>query len=102
MAQEADTQKSILDYLVIKKVFHWRQNSGAVSIPGPRNRFVRFGVTGAPDIFAVKDGRIYGLEVKSKVGRLNDNQLQFQIDFERAGGLYFVVRSLEDVLKTGL
>jgi len=61
-----------------------------------------FGAVGAPDVFVVKDGAIYGLEVKSKIGKQNDNQKVFQEGFEKAGGRYFLVRSLEDVIKIGL
>lgn len=92
-----------MDYLAYKRVFAWRQNSGAAVIEnGGKRRFMHFGATGAPDIFVVKDGSIYGLEVKSKVGRQNDNQKAFQQGFEAAGGKYHIVRSLEDVFKIGL
>lgn len=103
MAQEADTQKSILEYLQLKRHFCWRQNSGAIGIgEGKGRRFFTFGAVGAPDIFVVKDGSIIGLEVKSKIGKQNDNQKEFQKGFELAGGKYHVVRSLDDVMAIGL
>lgn len=103
MAQEAEIQNTILAYLKYRRVFHWRQNSGAgIMKQGAGTRFIRFGVIGAPDIFVIKDGTIYGLEVKSKVGKQNDNQKEFQEGFEKAGGAYHVVRCLEDVQKIGL
>ncbi len=100
MAQEADTQKTIMTYLQYRKVFAWRQNSGAMPIgEGRSRRFVTFGAVGAPDIFVIKNGAIYGLEVKSAIGRQNDNQKAFQKGFEGAGGKYYIVRSLDDVLR---
>lgn len=103
MAQEADTQKTILQYLQYKGVFCWRQNSGAVAIgEGRARRFMTFGAVGAPDIFVIKDGKVYGLEVKSLVGRQNDNQKAFEEGFVKAGGIYSVVRALEDVQRLGL
>lgn len=71
-------------------------------VPGPQRRFMKFGVVGAPDIFVVKNGAIYGLEVKAPKGRQNENQIAFQQGFEKAGGKYYVVRSLEDVQAAGL
>lgn len=103
MGQEAEIQNTILAYLKYRRVFYWRQNSGAgIMKQGAGTRFIRFGVNGAPDIFAVKEGTIYGLEIKSKVGKQNDNQKAFQQEFENAGGKYFVIKSLEDVQKIGL
>lgn len=103
MGQEAEIQNTILSYLKYRKVFSWRQNSGAgLMKQGAGTRFIRFGVVGAPDIFVIKGGTIYGLEVKSKVGKQNENQIEFQRGFEEAGGKYHVVRCIEDVQKIGL
>lgn len=103
MAQEAEIQNTILAYLKYRRIFHWRQNSGAGMMKqGAGMRFIRFGIIGAPDIFVIKDGMIYGLEVKSNVGKMNENQVEFQKGFEEAGGKYHVVRSIEDVQKIGL
>ena len=103
MGAESEIQNTVLAYLKYRRVFHWRQNSGAgIMKQGAGTRFIRFGVNGAPDIFAVKDGTIYGLEIKSKVGKQNDNQKEFQEGFEKAGGVYHIVRCLEDVQKIGL
>ena len=37
------------------------------------------------------------LEVKTKKGRISDNQKAFQESIEAAGGYYYVVRSIDDV-----
>lgn len=100
MEKEADIQRTIIEYLKYKRLFWWRNNSGALKTE--HGGFIRFGATGSPDIFIVKDGKIYGLEVKAEKGKQSDNQLLFQQGFEKAGGLYFVVRSLKDVADIGI
>jgi len=95
---EKDIQRSILDYLAYKRVFHWRNNTGAFAgeSKGVR-RFVRFGSVGSPDIFAMRDGTIYGIEVKRSSGKQSEAQRLFQFDFENAGGVYRIARSIDDI-----
>ena len=38
-------------------------------------------------------------EVKSRTGRQRVSQMEFQRRWERAGGLYYIVRSVEDVME---
>lgn len=97
---EKEIQKSILQYLSLKRVFHWRNNSGALQTQ--HGGFIRFGAVGSPDIFVIKKGICFGLECKTKKGRLSDGQLLFSEDFAKAGGVYCVVRSLDDVISLGL
>ena len=92
---EKATQAAILEWLTWKRVFHWRQNSGAFRTE--RGGFYLIGIKGAPDIFAIKDGICYGIEVKDVKGRQNENQIAFQQAFEEAGGVYILAKRLEDV-----
>lgn len=98
-ASEADIQRAILDYLRLKKVFHYRNNSGAAVIPKAdgSHRFFRFGAAGSPDIICVVSGQYIGLEVKAPKAKLSETQQTFQDQLEKAGGKYFVVRSVEEV-----
>jgi hypothetical protein len=61
---------------------------------------VRLGTEGLPDIIAVYPpyGRIVGLEVKSAKGRLRPAQELFRDKLLAGGGVYHVVRSVEDVV----
>lgn len=93
---EKSTQKSILEYLTIKGIFHYRNNSGGFK--DQRNRFYRFGALGSPDIVAVVNGQYVAIEVKDIKGRQNDNQINFQKALERAGGKYILAKSLDDVV----
>lgn len=96
-ATEHEIQRSILDYLEFLGIFHYRNNSGAMPLESKGvRRFLRFGTPGSPDIVIVKGGIYIGVEVKTKTGKQNPNQIQFQKDLEAAGGQYWLVRSLND------
>lgn len=100
---ESDIQRTIIDYLKKKKHFFWRNNSGAmVSEYKGRRSFVRFGAPGSPDICIVKDGYFIGLEVKQKGGKQTPDQKAWEQNCKAAGGEYYVVRSLDEVIEVGL
>jgi hypothetical protein len=103
--KESEVQRSILDYLKVKRVFHYRNNSGAFVFPETSTharRFIKAGVAGSPDIVCVIKGQYVGIEVKAPKGKQNPNQIQFQQDLERAGGRYILAYSLDDVIEAGL
>lgn len=93
---EKETQISILDYLAKRQIFHYRNNTGAMKID---NRFVRFGSSGSPDIIAVIEGHYVGIEVKSEKGEQSDDQKAFQASLLHAGGIYFLVRSIDGAME---
>lgn len=95
--REQELVRSILQWLSYKRIFAWRQNSGAFKTE--RGNFYRMGINGAPDIFILKDGIIYACECKVGKNKQNENQIQFQKDFEKNGGKYFVARQLDDIIK---
>lgn len=96
---EHELQRCILDYLTQKRIFHWRNNSGALhSVYKGKARFMRFGAVGSPDIFAVKNGKIVGIEVKGPRGKLSAAQDEFGSRLIVAGGDYIVAYSLDDVM----
>jgi hypothetical protein len=51
---------------------------------------------GVPDLVILHSGRIGGLEVKTPTGTLSREQKEFRVEWERAGGIYGVVRSVEE------
>ena len=51
------------------------------------------------DINAIYNGLYIGLEVKSSEGKQSPDQKIIQAEIERAGGLYYIVRSVDDVEK---
>lgn len=111
-ASESQIETSICHYLHVKGYFFWKQPmrgyfSGKVSGKDSRGHSVMVGHfrkdvnpyvrPGIPDIIMVKNGQFIGFEVKSKKGIQSETQVSFQGDLERAGGKYFIVRSIEDV-----
>ena len=92
---EHDIQSTILDWLVHKRIFHYRQNTGAAKVKGG---FIKFGTKGAPDIVCVIRGQYVGLEIKRREGVQSQVQFNFQVNLEAAGGRYILAYSLDDVI----
>lgn len=101
---ETQIQNSICEYLAIKGHFYTRINTaGIYSVK--RQSFLKrspHSKNGMSDILVVHVGVPYFIEVKTPTGKQSDEQKQFQADVEKAGGIYAVVRSIEDVQKLGL
>jgi hypothetical protein len=94
--KESDVQRQILDYLALKGIFHYRNNSGAFKRDD--GHFYRFGALGSPDIICVINGQYVGIEVKAPKGKLRASQVELQKNLEAAGGRYILARSLDDVV----
>ncbi|MCK4297762.1 MAG: hypothetical protein KAX28_14035 [Candidatus Marinimicrobia bacterium] len=84
---ENDIKRQIKDYLSLKRYFHFHilQGLGAYK--------------GIPDIIAIKNNRVLFLEIKRLTGKQSDYQKQFQVDIEGQGGEYYLIKSLEDLIK---
>ena len=96
---EKDTQKACIQYLEASKIFHYRNNSGAViSEYKGKKRMMRFGATGSPDIIVVIRGQYIGFEVKDVKGKQSEGQIDFQKALEAAGGAYHVIKSIDDFI----
>lgn len=75
----------------------WRQNVGSAIIKG---RYVDFGPPkGCADFVGLiaPQGRFLAIECKSATGQQRAAQQKFQAMIEAFGGLYLLVRSLEEV-----
>ena len=96
---EAAVLAEVLKALNTHPAVAWceRMNSGAARMG---SRFVRFGFKGCPDVLGqLKDGRLLGVEVKAKTGRLRPEQTIFLERIRGAGGVAFVARDLRDVMR---
>ena len=91
---EKQVMRAVFDYLVARKIFCWRNNSGALMVD---KRFINFGAAGSPDIIAVHRGRFIGIECKGSNGRQTQQQKQFQQSIELSGGIYILAKSIDDV-----
>ena len=93
--KEGDVLRAVLDYLGYAKIFHHRNNSGAYKTE--RGGLVRFGARGSPDVIVVYRGQYIGIECKSSEGKQSESQREFQQRLEDAGGVYLLVRSVDDL-----
>ncbi len=96
---EAAALVEVLKALRAHPLVAWahRVNSGAAKVGG---RFIRFGWPGCPDVLGqLKDGRLLGVEVKAKAGKLRPEQAVFLERIRGAGGVAFVARDCRDVFK---
>ena len=84
--EEAEIKRNARNILKKRKIFF-------ADVQGSR-----FTTNGFPDIVAVIGGLFIGLEFKTYRGRQSQDQKDFQESLEKAGGLYFIIRSEKDLL----
>jgi len=92
---EKEIQHAVFQYLRAKNIFCWRNNTGVVKTD---HGMYSYGSVGSPDIFCVVKGQLVGIEVKSSTGRQSMLQVRWQEELEKAGGIYLLARSVDDVI----
>ncbi len=100
MTPEGQNLNAILQYLDVKRIFHWRNNSGAVKAfrKNGDSQLLKFGKVGSSDILGcLCDGKLLAIEVKSDTGRLSIPQSDFLDSISALGGVAFMARSIDDV-----
>jgi Holliday junction resolvase len=83
---EAEITRGIREILKQMCVWHFKVHQGLGSTPG------------IPDIIGIWNGRMLAIEVKTAKGKLSDKQESKIREINRAGGLAFVARSIDDVI----
>jgi len=101
---EAQIQREILLHVGARPdVRLWRANAGRALVPTADGglRPIQVNLPGCPDLigFLAPSGRFLGIEVKAANGRLRPAQEAFRDALKRAGGLYIVARSVDDVTR---
>jgi len=98
---ESNIQKAILDYLQYQEngIKLWFVRSASGNISTDTGRRFKTGKKGCPDIVLCQHGCFIGLEVKTPKGRQSDAQVEAQKIIEACGGKYYVVRSVDDVIR---
>ena len=82
--RQIDNRKEFIDVVGI------RRTVGSITwIPGT-------GTKGSADISATIKGRSVKIEIKIGRDRQSQAQLDYQADIERAGGIYVIIKTLED------
>jgi len=90
---ESHLVKQCLQYLNLKHIDCWRNNSGALKTES--GGFVRFGAMGSPDIFAFINKQLVGIECKYGKNKQSDNQKQFEKMMKKNGADYWLVYDIE-------
>lgn len=86
----------VLNYLVLKGHYVWRENVGAMTTK--TGSFVRFGHKGISDVLGVaKDGKFIAVECKIKPNKPTQFQLEFLEAVRKRGGYAILAYCLEDV-----
>lgn len=104
-ATEKQIQNSIIDYLLLKGHFVWRNNSGVVQAQYKgKTRMWRAGVRGGSDILGIckSGGKFIAIECKKKGNTTTFIQDEFLRKIKELGGYAIIAYSIEDVEKAGL
>ncbi len=102
--KESDIQKEILHYLQILEnrgtIYFIRCNvfQGKIKRANGTDGFIKQAKAGAPDIIICCEGKFIGLEIKTETGKQSDLQKAAQLKIEKAGGKYFIIRSVRDLI----
>ena len=85
-----------LDYLKLRGLFVWRNNTGSCKIG---KRYIRFGYIGSSDILGIcPDGRFLAVECKrEKGGIVSQNQKIFLAEINARGGVGIIVHSVKEL-----
>lgn len=102
-SDEGAVQQSVCKYLALKKISFWRQNNFPPYDVKKQcfRKMPPYSTKGVSDLIALKNGKAYFLEIKDKA-KQSDDQKKFEELVERAGCVYAIVHSIDDVIKLGL
>lgn len=91
---ETKLQREILDYLLLRGVFAWRNNAGFLRVG---KRLIEMAPAGSPDIIGVlPGGKFIGVEVKCPGEEARPNQVQFHERLRSYGAAVAVVHSVTE------
>lgn len=78
-------------------LWHSIDHAAAIGARAGAARRARGVIPGIPDLVLIRGGRLHGIELKSRAGRLSDAQVAYRDALLAAGGDYVVARTLDDV-----
>ena len=96
---ERDLQTACLQWLTLKRIYHYRLNNVASTIY-TGGKMVRLPVAqrGLPDIVILVNGIYCAAELKSETGRQSDEQKAVEEATNKAGGQYRIIKSLDEMI----
>jgi hypothetical protein len=94
-------QQQCLEWLTIKRIFHWRQNSGGFRNPKSGVYYRMSSAEGISDICGLMpgSGRFFAVEVKRQGNKPKEHQQAFLDRIHAEGGLAFVVTSVDELIQ---
>jgi hypothetical protein len=95
--KENAVMNAVDEYLALKRIPHWRQNSGALK--NAYGQFVHFGKKGSADFTGIdpKTGRRLEIECKAPGKSLRESQRQFLDMINKCQGVGICVHSVEEL-----
>lgn len=94
---ETKLQRTLLEYLLLRGIFAWRNNSGFVRIG---KRMIELAPAGSPDLIGIlPGGRFLGVEVKMPGEAPSPVQVKFQAQMRAMGAAVFTVHSLSELIE---
>jgi len=93
--KETQLQNDAIKFLKARKIFHWRQNSGALKTEKGFYRFTS--INGLPDIIAIINGRFVGFELKLKGKYPSREQKATHKRIKEAGGRVYIIHDLNEL-----
>ena len=99
---EQQIQRAVFDHFKLRgasNVFAFHPANGGWRTAVEGAILKAMGVTpGVPDVIAIKDGKIFGLELKSDAGRLTETQRDTIDAMQRAGAIVGTARGIDEAL----
>ncbi len=96
---ESEIQRSILDWLTLKRIFHFRCNNQGRWLASANRWIPTAGIKGVADILGFYKGKFFALEVKRPGGKVTPEQTAFLEVVKSHGHIGEVVYSLQDVIR---
>jgi len=100
-ATETDLVRTCLQYLDLKGIYAWRNNTGAAKAQYKgRKRYIRYGLKGSSDILGLlPDGRFLAIECKMKGKYPSKEQRAFLERIKESNGVALLVREIDDLIR---
>lgn len=100
MTPEGLVVRACMDYLEVRRITAWRNNTTGIYDEKAKRFRKNAGRNGIADIIGcLPGGRLLAVECKAGRGRLSPAQVEFQRDIIRAGGLHVVAYRVEDLIE---
>lgn len=96
LVTENDIRRNIIEYLRLKNVLCWVNQS--VGVRGRRRNGTGYR-NGTSDVFCLPLGKFCAIEVKKPGGVVSEEQMNFLSDVRAAGHIGFVAYSVRDVAR---